>query len=63
MNNQDQEKPESFDPMDEAGSIGDEQLPCGTQGKTDKQEWNYAADKVKKESKVPEWLQSLLNAL
>lgn len=47
---------------DEAGDIGDEQMPAGAQ-KTDKEEWNYAADKVKKEPILPEKVRKFLNGL
>lgn len=50
-------------PIEEAGSIGEEQLPAHSGSKTDKHEWNYEASKVKKESKLPERLREFLNGL
>lgn len=46
----------------EAGDIGDEQLPAG-ENKTDKAEWNYTADRVKKGPKLPERMREFLNGL
>lgn len=45
----------------EAGDIGDEQMPGGV--KTDKEEWTYCADKVKKEPLLPKWLREFLAGL
>ncbi len=50
-------------PVEEACSIGEEQLPAFSGSKTDKHEWNYEASKVKKESKLPERLREFLNGL
>lgn len=60
MANKDRED-EPFMPQ-EAGDIGDEQLPAGT-SKTDKEEWTYAADKVKREPILPERVREFLNGL
>jgi hypothetical protein len=46
----------------EPGDIGEEQLPAGN-NKTDKREWTYASDKVKKEPKLPEKVREFLDAL
>lgn len=35
--------------LNEAGAIGEEQLPQDNIGKNDKQEWTYAADKVQQD--------------
>lgn len=57
------EEQENFDPLDEAGSIGEEQCPSGLETKTDKMEWTYAANKVKKSYILPEQLREFLAAL
>lgn len=49
------------DALDEAGNIGDEQMPYGLD-KTDKEEWNYTADGVKRQW-LPEGLRDFLNGL
>jgi hypothetical protein len=46
----------------EAGDLGDEQLPAGGT-KTGKEEWNYAADKVKREPILPERVREFLAGL
>jgi len=47
----------------EPGDIGDEQLPAGAHVKTDKEEWNYAADKAKKEPILSERIREFLAGL
>jgi hypothetical protein len=49
-------------PIDEAGSIGEEQCPEDFETKTDKVGWSYAADKIK-ELKLPQGLREFLNGL
>ncbi len=53
----------NFDPMAEAGSIEEEQCPSGLETKTDKMEWTYAANKVRKSYILPEQLRAFLNGL
>jgi len=48
--------------LTEAGDVGDEQCPAG-EHKTDKQEWNYAADDLMPESFLPQGLLEFLNGL
>ncbi|HEY9775443.1 MAG TPA: hypothetical protein V6C81_16875 [Planktothrix sp.] len=45
----------------EACDIGDEQMPGGV--KTDKAQWNYCADKVKREPILPQWFRDFLAGL
>ncbi len=47
----------------EPGDIGDEQLPAGAHVKTDKEEWNYAANKAKLEPILSERIREFLNGL
>jgi hypothetical protein len=47
----------------EAGDIGDEQLPAGAHVKTDKEEWNYSSDKAKREPILPERIREFLAGL
>jgi hypothetical protein len=61
MANKDEERDEPIMPQ-EAGDIGDEQLPAGG-SKTDKREWNYAADKAKRDPILPERVREFLNGL
>jgi hypothetical protein len=48
------QQPEQFNPIDELGSIGEEQLPSDIQ-KTDKTEWDYTADRAKQPGPFAKW--------
>lgn len=51
---------ERVEEITEAGDIGDEQCPAG-EIKTDKAEWNYEADKVKKDE-TPDELKDFISS-
>jgi hypothetical protein len=51
------------DPNNEAGSIGDEQMPAGENIKTDKYRWTLSSDQVAKEDTLPPRLREFLNGL
>lgn len=52
---------EKVSEITEAGDIGDESLPAG-EVKTDKQKWNYGANKVEKKE-LPEKLEDFIAGL
>jgi hypothetical protein len=58
MKNKEQPEPLDSGPINEPGSIGEEQMPQGAGPKTDKHVWNYAADKAK-EDPFGGWIKKL----
>ena len=56
MNKKERAEPLDREPLDEAGSIGEEQMPEGSGPKTDKHVWNYAADRTRTDTVFGAWL-------